>query len=377
MKRLFFLIIILGLVGALCLGLLAAGWMFTQLPAQAERIFGPPAPGLGAYQRYRLSARILLKEKQLLEPPDLLGEPRPFEIQLGESTIAITDRLEREGLIRDAAALRDYLAYAGLDTTIQAGKYTLSPRLNALELAQTLQDATPSEITFRILPGWRLEEVAASLPTSGLSFSAEAFLQLAANPPASLPLAQQIPDGSSLEGFLFPDSYRLPRTITAEAFLQTILEDFEAKVGQDLIQAFQNQGLSLFQAVTLASIVQREAVVEEEMPMIASVFANRLRTGMRLDSDPTVQYALGFDAENGVWWKNPLSLEDLQVDSAYNTYRIQGLPPGPIANPSLNALRAVAFPAQTPYFYFRAACDGSGRHVFAETFEQHKANACP
>jgi UPF0755 protein len=90
-----------------------------------------------------------------------------------------------------------------------------------------------------------------------------------------------------------------------------------------------------------------------------------------------VQYALGFDPDKGVWWKNPLSLADLQVDSAYNTYQIQGLPPGPIANPSLNALRAVAFPAQTPYFYFRAACDGSGRHNFAETFEQHKANACP
>jgi UPF0755 protein len=377
MKRAFSLVIILGLFGALCLGLLAAGWLITQLPAQAEEIFGPPAPGLSAYQRYSLSARLLLNAGQLLAAYDLQGAPRPFVIQLGESTYAITNRLESEGLIGDADALRDYLAYSGMDTTIQAGEYTLSPRLSPLELAHTLQDATPSEITFHILPGWRLEEIAASLPTSGLSFSPESFLKIATDPPVTLPLAQQRPDGHTLEGFLFPDSYRLPREISVEDFLQTVLEDFQAKVSPDLIEGYRNQGLNLFQAVTLASIVQREAIVEDEMPMIASVFVNRLQAGMRLDSDPTVQYALGFDPDKGVWWKNPLSLDDLQVESAYNTYQIQGLPPGPIANPSLSALRAVAYPAQTPYFYFRAACDGSGRHSFAETFEQHQANACP
>ena len=111
------------------------------------------------------------------------------------------------------------------------------------------------------------------------------------------------------------------------------------------------------------------------MPRIASVFLNRRAIGMKLDSDPTVQYALGFN--NDTWWTNPLSLADLQVDSPYNTYLNPGLPPGPICNPGLAALKAVAFPEQTPYFYFRAACDHSGRHLFAETFEQHKSNACP
>lgn len=377
MKRTFSFIAIFGLLATLCLGVLAAGWIITRLPAQAALTFGPPAPGLSAYQRYLLSARLLLNQEQLVTPHDAQGAPRSFEIQLGESTYAITNRLESEGLIGEAGMVRDYLAYSGLDMTIQAGKYTLSPRMSPLELAHAIQDATPSEVTFRILPGWRLEEIAASLPTSGLSFSPEAFLEMATQPPVTLPLAQQRPSGSSLEGFLFPDSYRLPRAITVEAFLQTALEDFQAKVGPDLMRAYEEQGLSLFEAVTLASIVQREAIVEEEMPMIASVFANRLRAGMRLDSDPTVQYALGYVAEKGGWWKNPLSLDDLRIDSPYNTYQIPGLPPGPIAAPGLNALRAVAFPAQTPYYYFRAACDGSGRHVFAENFEQHKANACP
>jgi UPF0755 protein len=155
------------------------------------------------------------------------------------------------------------------------------------------------------------------------------------------------------------------------------LSNFSIKVDFAMREGFQHQGLSLYQAVTLASIVQREAVVEDEMPLIASVFLNRLADGIKLDSDPTVQYALGYISRQKSWWKNPLTLDDLQVDSPYNTYRNPGLPPGPIANPSLNALLAVAFPAQTPYYYFRAACDGSGRHAFAKTFAEHQANACP
>jgi UPF0755 protein len=377
MKRLFTLFLLLGLLVALCLSLAAAGWLVAQLPGQAEQTFGPPTSSLSAYQRYTLAARLLLNETRLLTARDPQGQPQPFAIELGESTYSITNRLEGEGLVSDAVVLRDYLIYSGLDTTIQAGEYQLSPRFTPLEIAHALQDATPSEITFRILPGWRLEEIAAALPTSGLSFSPEAFLEIASDPPVSLPLAQERPSGASLEGFLYPDSYRLPRAITIEAFLQTVLDDFQARLSPDLIQGWQNQGLSSFQAVTLASIVQREAILEDEMPMIASVFTNRLSTGMRLDSDPTVQYALGYNEAKGSWWKAPLSLDDLQVASPYNTYQGVGLPPGPIANPGLNALRAVAFPADTPYYYFRAACDGSGRHNFAETFEQHQANACP
>jgi peptidoglycan lytic transglycosylase G len=377
MKRLPCLSIILVILCILCLGLLAAAWMIKQVPPKAVLVYGPPARGLSFYQRNSLAARLLLQQEQLTTGFDPQGSPHPFEIKLGESTYDITNRLQRDGLIGDANLLRDYLIYSGLDKTIQAGKYTLNPRNSPLEIAQSLQDATPAEVTFGILPGWRLEEIAAALPTSGLGFSVVDFMQLAKHPPDSLPLAHELPPGASLEGFLFPDSYRLPRAISPQDFLKTALDDFQTKVTPDLIAGYESQNLTLFQAVTLASLVQREAIVEEEMPMIASVFANRLSAGMRLDSDPTVQYALGKDRESGSWWKSPLSLEDLQVISPYNTYQIPGLPPGPIANPSLSALRAVAFPAETPYYYFRAACDGSGRHSFAETFEQHDRNSCP
>jgi UPF0755 protein len=144
----------------------------------------------------------------------------------------------------------------------------------------------------------------------------------------------------------------------------------------ELREGFARQGLTVYQGVTLASLVQREAVEAEEQPIIASVFLNRLNAGMKLDSDPTVQYALGYNPVQQTWWTNPLSAVDLQIDSTYNTYARVGLPPGPIASPGSEALRAVAYPSQTPYYFFRAQCDGSGLHFFAETLEEHIANGC-
>jgi UPF0755 protein len=180
-----------------------------------------------------------------------------------------------------------------------------------------------------------------------------------------------------LEGFLFPDTYDLSRNINVDDFIKTILDRFEEQVTPEIRQGFSRQGLNLEEGITLASIIQREAMVDEELPIIASVFYNRLGKGMKLDSDPTVQYALGYDKTNKTWWTNPLSLDDLKVDDQYNTYLNKGLPPGPIDSPGIAALKAVAFPASTPYYYFRAACDNSGRHVFSETFDEHLNKACP
>jgi UPF0755 protein len=362
-----------------CIVVILLGWGLSELPRRAEQSFGPPSPDLSPVQRLRLSTQLLLQEDLLLQPSNISSGSIPFKITLGESTYQVTKRLQSEGLVKDAEALRNYLVYTGLDKTLQAGEYSLSPRMTAIEIAHALQDATPTEVSFNILPGWRMEEVAAALPTSGLSFSPDLFLDAARRPPNLSASAEPvpIPEGATLEGFIFPDNYRLPRDTTVNAFIQTVLDNFQIKVNYELREGFKNQGLSLFQAVILASIVQREAVLQEEMPTIASVFLNRLKANMRLDSDPTVQYALGYKWRWDNWWKTPLTLDDLQIDSVYNTYRYAGLPPGPISNPSLAALRAVAFPAQTPYLYFRAACDGSGKHNFAVTFEEHQQNACP
>jgi UPF0755 protein len=327
------------------------------------------------YQRFRLSAQLLLYKASLTKGRDPQATPHPFRIELGESTTSVSNRLQSEGFITSAGAFRSYLLYRGLDTSIQAGEYLLSAAQSPIEIAQFLQDSTPTEIQFGVLAGWRIEEIAASLPTSGLSVTPEDFLAAAHTRPQGYTFVEGMPQNSTYEGFMYPGVYNLPRDITPSKLVATLASSFDNQMTDDLCQGYTSQGLSIFQAVTLASIVEREAVREDEMPTIASVFFNRLASGMKLDSDPTVQYAIGYNTTQNSWWTNPVV--DTSIDSPYNTYLYSSLPPGPISNPGLPALRAVAFPALTDYYYFRATCDHSGRHVFAVTYEEHKANVCP
>jgi UPF0755 protein len=182
---------------------------------------------------------------------------------------------------------------------------------------------------------------------------------------------------TSFEGLLLPGTYKIKRDIKIYDFLTLFMRSFDQKVNDEIRAGFKQQGLTLHQAVVLASIVEREAMLDEEKPIIASVFLNRIHSGIKLESDPTVQYALGYDEINKTWWKNPLSADDLNVDSPYNTYVNAGFPPAPISNPGIKALRAVAFPANTAYYFFRAKCDQSGGHEFSKTYEEHAAKACP
>ena len=353
---------------------LLAVCMLVGIPALAARRYGPPGPALDPLDQLEFSARLLWYGNQLTHPLDPNDAEQHFTIDPGEGVPSIAIRLEEVGLIRSAAAFRAYLIYTGLDTSIQAGTYILSPSLSIVDIARELQNATPEQIIFVILPGWRMEEIAASLSTSGLNITPDAFLVAARSAPPGLDF---LPASGSSEGFLYPDNYILPRETTAEALVKEFLRNFSLHLTTDLRDGFTRQELDIYQAVTLASIIQREAVVVAEQAQIASVFYNRLHLEMKLDTDPTVQYALGYNVTQGTWWTNPLSAADLQFDSPYNTYIYAGLPPSPIANPSLSALQAVAFPAETPYYYFRARCDGSGLHTFAVTFEEHLQNGCP
>lgn len=344
------------------------------IPSQATWIYGPASPSLSILQRIQYSALLLWYDGLLTRPLDVNGAEQPFTVNAGESVDMIAGRLEEVGLIRDAGALRSYLIYAGLDTSIQSGEYKLSTKLSAIEIARELQDATPEEVTFVILPGWRMEEIAASLPTSGLSITPDEFLRAARQPYSNYDF---LAGATTTEGFLFPDTYIVPRGVTVDLFVNGLLRNFGLHLTSDLTNEFARKGLTIYQAVTLASLVEREAVHDEEKPLIASVYLNRYAINMKLDADPTVQYALGYSLVQQSWWTSPLTLIDLQVNSPYNTYINVGLPPTPIANPSMEALRAVAFPAETKYLYFRAKCDDSGFHDFSETFDEHLANGCP
>ena len=370
-------LLFLAMFSAFCLAFLLAGYAVINLPRMAAETFGPPAANLDLLQRFRLSGILILKSEALTTPEDARGGSFPFKVEIGENPPSVAGRLQTVGIISDPGAFLAFLQYSGLDTTLQAGEYNLSPQMTPVEVARVLQDPTPTEVTLTIFKGWRLEEIAGTLPTTGLSISTEAFLEAAHTHPDGYSFLEGIPEEASLEGFLPPGSYRVPRDLSAQALIGLLLDKFGENLTGEMQGGFERQGLSLFEAVTLASIVERESVDESETPLIASVFLNRLGIGAKLDADSTVQYALGYNDQQGTWWTNPLSLDELQVDSPYNTYRFAGLPPGPIANPGTNALRAVAFPAQTPYYYFRAACDGSGKHLFAETFEEHLKNECP
>src|SRR5215217_7268561 len=344
------------------------------IPSRATWVYGAPAISLSIPQRLQYSAFLLWYDGLLTNPLDLNGVEQSFTVESGESVNSIASRLEIVGLIRNAEAFRAYLIYSGWDTTIQAGDYKLSAAMSAMEVARELQDATPEEVTFVILPGWRLEEIAASLPTSGLAITPEEFLTAARVP---YPDYDFLAGASTTEGFLFPDSYIVPRGVTVDIFVNGLLRNFALHLTPDLTNAYKQAGLTTYQAVTLASLVEREAVKDEEKPLIASVYLNRYKINMKLDADPTVQYALGYSPLQQSWWTSPLTLIDLEVNSPYNTYANAGLPPTPISNPSLESLRAVAFPAETKYLYFRAKCGGSGLHEFSETFDEHLKNGCP
>jgi UPF0755 protein len=363
--------IVLGVIGiGLVLNLVAA------IPQKAEDLYGPPSNRLSTTQYYLLTYQLVNNQDQLLNPVNPAGGQIEFTITPDEPLDSILTRLKTNGLIHEIDTIRKYLIYTGLDTQIQSGAFSLSAGSPPTEVIASLLDSTPRDVTFVILAGWRLEEISASIPSSGLEFTPEEFITAANARYNNLQIVHEIPLGANLEGFFPPGSYVVERNLNAEELIRYLLKQYDELLPFEIKNNIEQQGLSFYEGVVLASIIEREAIVEEEMPIIASVFINRLNIGMKLETDPTVQYALGYNLSQNTWWTNPLSFADLEIDSPYNTYLYAGLPPAPIANPSLAALQAVAFPAQTPYYYFRAACDGSGRHNFSQTFEEHLSNAC-
>jgi len=364
------------LLAAAACGLLAGAALIGLTLPDAEEALGPADPSLEPLPRSALAAYLMLRRDALALPAGNTSEPIDFEITSGESASAVVQRLQSLGIVNEPFLLQAYLRYLGVDRSIQAGLYRLSGGMTLRDLAQALQHASTPPVVVTVPEGWRLEQIAEALPAAQAPFSAEQFLDASHLGSYSPAFLADLPDPTDLEGFLFPDTYHLTPQSQASELVAAMLNTFDQRVDPELRAAYAQLGLTLYQAVTLASIVEREAIVPDERPRIASVFLNRLAQGIKLDADPTVQYALGRQPD-GVWWKPALTLEDLQFDSPHNTYLYAGLPPSPISNPGLDSLRAVAFPESSPYLYFRAACDGSGRHTFAETYEQQLQNACP
>jgi UPF0755 protein len=361
---------------SICILSLALLWGADQVLSEVRQKYGPADNDLNFIQKSNYVIRLYLEGDTLLLPGKMIVEEEVFEISFGETVGQISYRLQQENIIEDSDLFRLYLIYRGYDRKIQTGVFWLEPNMNAIEVAEKLLNNTPDKIQFNILAGWRSEEIAASLPRSGLSIDSSDFLKIVKNPPVQW-LPGEFPIIVSLEGYLSPGEYVFNRDVDERTFIDTITNRFLSQLSEDVLNSLKIKQLSIQEAVILASLVERESIVKDEMPLIASVFLNRYLIGMKLDSDPTVQYALGFNQSQGTWWTNPLSLQDLQIDSPYNTYQNTGLPPSAICNPSLLAIQSIAYAADSPYYYFRARCDGSGYHNFAVTFEEHLENGCP
>jgi UPF0755 protein len=358
-------------------GLIAAAILIVLIAGVALLLISGGQP-VAWVQTQIISLRLSGQEAALNTPIGSDNTPIRFTVQSGESPRTIAANLVRAGLIADADLFVDYVRVQRLDTELEAGTYFLNRAQPLTQIARVLTDSRGSSIPFRVIEGWRIEQVAEAIDANPLfGFDGAAFMAVVgrdAVPDPAFAQAVEMPAGASHEGFLFPNTYTLPPDITPIGLRDLLTGEFLEQVrGADIPAQAAAQGWTLYQVATLASIVQREAVRVDEAPLIAGVYRNRLDIGMKLDADPTVQYPLG---RPGDWWTRITRADYSGVISPYNTYLGAGLPPGPIANPGLAMLIAVVQPAPSEYFYFQASCDGSGYHNFARTFNEHLANSC-
>ncbi len=286
------------------------------------------------------------------------------DIRRGTPQVQIGRRLVQEGIIRNEFTFRAAVWWTGRSGMLKAGEYRFDRPLSPVDVVEKIArgDVYAHRMTFR--EGLTIEDKATIYEAIGFG-PADAFVEAARN--ASL-IHDLDPDAPDLEGYLFPETYALPRGTPATRLVSIMVDRFRAVYTEDLRASAAAQGLTTRQVVTLASIVEKEAGLAAERPLVAAVFRNRMRIGMRLQADPTVIYAL----QKAGRWDGNIRRQDLQVDSPYNTYRYAGLPPGPIAAPGRRAIEAVLAPAEVRYLYFVSRNDGS--HVFAETYAEHSRN---
>jgi len=292
------------------------------------------------------------------------GAEQFVEIPAGAGPRAIGEQLVSSGVIRDRITFRAALWMSGQARRLKAGEYRFTTAMAPADVISKIArgDVYVVSVTFR--EGLTMFEMAKIYEAHGLG-SASAFLEAAKD---VTPISAIDPVAKDLEGYLFPETYQLPRKSDASRLVRMMVERFEHAFTPELRAGAEARGLSARDAVTLASIVEKETGRGEERPLVAAVYENRLRIGMGLQCDPTVIYALQREGR----YTGNLRRDDLLMDSPYNTYRHAGLPPGPIANPGRASLAAVANPADVDYLYFVSRNDGT--HQFASTLAEHNRN---
>ena len=306
--------------------------------------------------------------------PKDVGRIYTITVEEEDTEDDVAAKLSESGLIRSEIYFKTRLQV--MSKSLEPGVYRLP---KGLTVAQIIEEITEEEseartsenptLTITVIEGWRTEQIAEELDRLGLNGGYDAFMEAVENfPTDSFDFLAGRPNNQSLEGYLFPDTYNFKADTAPEDIIESMLDNFGAKVTPEMRQRAEEMGLTLDQVLTFASLVEREAQVAEERPIIADVYLKRFSEGWNLEADPTVQYALG---SRGDWWPE-LTGDDLFVESPYNTYQNSGLPPGPIANPGYSSIRGVLFPADSPYYFFYAR--GDGTHLFATTKEEQDQN---
>lgn len=316
------------------------------------------------------------------------GSPVVIQVDEEDDSSSVADKLSDADLINFSLYFETRMRFS--DVELRPGIYTLRKGMSVPEIidAITVEPVATGEegteevvdsqvIEVTLIEGQRAEEFGAAIEEAGYPNGQQVFMDALDSPDVRerWDFLENVPSDASINGFLFPDTYTFTTEYTGEDMVNVMLENFDSRVTDETREQFEAQGLSIYEAITVASIVEREAAVAEERPIIAAVYLNRLDSpdGMVLNADPTIQYAVG---EPGNWWPAPLTDAQLAIDSPYNTYTNQGLPPSPISNPGLGSIQAVGQPADVDYLYFFALQDGSGEHVFATTYEEHQQNVC-
>lgn len=278
--------------------------------------------------------------------------PVIFKVTTGEGGKEIAADLARQDLIHSSTSFYLLIKLLGIEKELQAGEFRLNKSMDARTIAMEMTHGI-LDVWVTTLEGWRDEEIATQL-AKDLDIPEEQFLMYAK------------------EGYMFPDTYLIPRDATASAVAKMFMDNFNTKVTASMRADAKKTGLTFDQTITLASIVEREGVSDADRPVISGILLNRIKLGMPLQVDATLQYALGYQPFEKSWWKKNLTDDDKKINSPYNTYANVGLPPGPIANPGLASIKAAIYPTATDYLYYLH--DKTGAVHYAKTIEEHTAN---
>ena len=297
-----------------------------------------------------------------------IAEETTFTIEEGSGTAAIAEQLYDEGMIRNTYAFRLFAKYQNIDSLFKAGEYTFKPGFWSLaSVCEQLVVGGVSvgdQIKLTITEGLRIKDIVKILVNLGVT-TEDAFYNYVTNGEFAYDYLPAAGSENRLEGFLAPDTYWIDPEWTEVEIVDMLLKQFDSVVWTDEYQSRAEElNMTVVEVITLASIVEREAVIDEDRPLIAGVFYNRLDIGMPLQSNVTVEYAMGE-------WKLDLTNEDIKIDSPYNTYIYTDLPPGPVCMPGVKSIQATLYPTESEYLYFWGQVDGSSR--FSKTLAEHQA----